>query len=378
VRSKRIAYSISRVLNYLRSWRTDDKIVIIESDDWGSIRTSTPEAYARLLKHGYNLHASKYSLDTLETNDDLMELFGILAKQLDSKGNPACFTANMIMANPDFDRIQATGFEEYYFESVQNTLSRDLTRNQVQRLWSVGLKSGLFYCQLHARDHLRYWEWLRDLKLNKPEAIETFQYRMCGVPLACSKSYTSYYLPVYVDEEIFAREKIDQRKLIEDGFNLFEKEFNMKSLSTVAPGIGWTDSTEKVWRNRGVKYLQGGYLQEHHTINHVKYFPHYLGEKSPNNEMFYLVRNCYFEPSDSKDNDYWKSTLRQIEIAFRRKTPAIISSHRVNYIGSISESNREKSLKQLDLLLGAIVRQWPNVIFENTVQLGKRIFDSYN
>lgn len=357
----------------MSSWRTDDKIVIIESDDWGSIRTSTQEAYNQLLESGYNLRLSKYSLDSLETNDDLKELFGVLGNHTDSKGNPACFTANMIMANPDFDRIQASGFEEYVFEPVHDTLNKDLSRNQVQKLWLAGLKSGLFYCQLHARDHLRYWEWLRDLKLNKFETIETFKYRMCGVPLACSKSHTSYYLPVYVDDSIYIRERIDQKKLIEDGFSLFENEFNMKSLSTVAPGIGWTDSTERIWRKRGIKYLQGGYLQEHHTTNYVRYFPHYLGEKSHGNEMFYLVRNCLFEPSDSTDNGYWKSTLRQIENAFRRKTPAIISSHRVNYIGSISEINRNKSLNQLDLLLRAIIRQWPDVIFMNTVQLGEKI-----
>lgn len=362
----------------MSSWRTDDKIVIIESDDWGSIRTSTQEAYNQLLKSGYNLRLSKYSLDALETNDDLKELFGVLGNHTDSKGNPACFTANMIMANPDFDRIQAFGFDGYFFEPVHDTLNRDLTRNQVQRLWSAGLKSGFFYCQLHARDHLRYWEWLRDLKLNKSEAIETFQYRMCGVPLACSKSHTSYYLPVYVDDSIYIRERIDQKKLIEEGFSLFENEFNMKSLSTVAPGIGWTGYTEKIWRSLGVKYLQGGYLQEHHTTNHVRYFPHYLGEKSHETEMLYLVRNCLFEPSDSTDNGYWKSTLRQIENAFNRKTPAIISSHRVNYIGSISETNRNKSLTQLDLLLGAIIRQWPDVIFMNTVQLGEKIAKYYS
>ena len=30
----------SRWLYYAKAWRTDKKIVVIESDDWGSIRTS--------------------------------------------------------------------------------------------------------------------------------------------------------------------------------------------------------------------------------------------------------------------------------------------------------------------------------------------------
>lgn len=36
-------------------WRTNRKIVVIESDDWGSVRTSSSEAYQQMLKKGLNV-----------------------------------------------------------------------------------------------------------------------------------------------------------------------------------------------------------------------------------------------------------------------------------------------------------------------------------
>ena len=57
--------------------------------------------------------------------------------------------------------------------------------------------------------------------------------------------------------------------------------------------------------------------------------------------MIYLVRNRTFEPAQSSSKNYWESTYRQIENAFAKGTPAIISSHRVNFIGSINQENRK-------------------------------------
>jgi len=201
---------------------------------------------------------------------------------------------------------------------------------------------------------------------------------MCGVPLRCSKSSTSYYLPVYIDNSILRKENVDQQWLISQGFDLFQKEFDFESISVVAPGCGWTGTTEGIWSGNGARYIQGGFLQEHHYSNSIKYVPHYLGEISNNQRLTYLVRNCMFEPSNSKDDDYWKSTLKQVERAFSLKTPAIISSHRVNYVGSIFRENREHGLRQLNILLSEVIKRWPEVNFLTSVQLGDRILKSQN
>ena len=57
----------ARWLYYTKALRTNKKIVVIESDDWGSIRTSNREAYDTLLQDGYDMSKSPYTLDALES-----------------------------------------------------------------------------------------------------------------------------------------------------------------------------------------------------------------------------------------------------------------------------------------------------------------------
>jgi hypothetical protein len=63
--------------------------------------------------------------------------------------------------------------------------------------------------------------------------------------------------------------------------------------------------------------------------------------------------------------------LYDIKTAFRWHKPAIISSHRVNYIGAINPANRDNGLLLLSRLLLEIIRIWPDVEFMTTPQLGE-------
>lgn len=61
-------------------------------------------------------------------------------------------------------------------------------------------------------------------------------------------------------------------------------------------------------------------------------------------EQVYLVRNVLFEPSASQSINWVDKALSQINRAFSQKQPAIICSHRVNFIGRIFKENRDKNL----------------------------------
>lgn len=363
----------ARHLYYTKAYRTNKKIVVIESDDWGSIRTSNKNAYDSLLKKGYNMAKSPYTLDALESNTDLLELYDVLNSVRDKNDNPAVFTANMIMANPNFDAIAKNGFTKYEYETVDKTLKKYEGRNQVRKLWKVGMESKVFFPQLHAREHVRYWDWMNALKGNNEEALFTFKLGMCGVPRVVSEKGQSFFHPPYIDDKILSEHNVDLNTLISEGVELFKAEFGFYSKTTIAPNCGWTSSSEKIWVNNGVEFLQGGFLQEHHCINKTKYIPHYLGEKSKTKGLTYLVRNCTFEPSTSTNLNYWKGTFNQVEKAFNKKTPAIISSHRVNFIGEIDKRNRENGLEQLNKLLAKIIKKWPDVIFLNSSELANEI-----
>lgn len=363
INKRNIAAAYARWLNYSKGWKTNKKIVVIESDDWGSIRTSSKEAYDALNGLGYDMTKSPYTLDSLESNEDLIALFEVLNSVKDANGNPACFTANMIMANPDFEAIKKSNFSKYSYEKVNDTLARYKDRDRVNQLWKQGHRDKVFFPQLHAREHIRYWDWLNDLASNNEETHLTFKYNMCGVPRAISKFGISYFHPPYIDDEILLEENVDLQALVSEGVKLFNEEFGFESITTIAPNCGWTKSIEKVWADNGIKYIQGGFLQEHHYKNTTEYIPHYLGQKSKENEQVYLVRNCTFEPAYSNDANYWQSALKQVEKAFVSNRPAIISSHRMNYIGAIKVENREKGLNQLQNLLRKIIEKHPDTIF---------------
>ena len=68
--------------------------------------------------------------------------------------------------------------------------------------------------------------------------------------------------------------------------------------------------------------------------------------------------------------DWLDACLFEIKLAFRWHKPAIIGSHRVNYIGALNPDNRESGLNQLSSLIKEIQKNWPDVEFMTTSQLG--------
>ena len=73
--------------------------------------------------------------------------------------------------------------------------------------------------------------------------------------------------------------------------------------------------------------------------------------------------------------DWVNSCLAQIRNAFLFNKPAVICSHRVNYIGFIEPANRDRGLEGLRKLLQLIVRKWPEARFISTDQLAETVKD---
>ena len=61
--------------------------------------------------------------------------------------------------------------------------------------------------------------------------------------------------------------------------------------------------------------------------------------------------------------------MNQIKTAFLWKKPAIINTHRLNFIGAINEENRNQNLKDFKELLTRIINKWPDVEFLSSNQL---------
>ena len=161
-----------------------------------------------------------------------------------------------------------------------------------------------------------------------------------------------------------------------DGLKIFEEHFGYRSKSFIAPSYVWNDEIEQTLANEGVKYLQGIRLQYKpvNGIENLQQKLNYTGKKNRFGQ-YYLVRNAFFEPSlDQKFKV--DDTLKRIEMAFNWRKPAIIGSHRINYIGFIDENNRNKNLILLKQLLHKIKSKWPNVEFMSSNELGDLILNN--
>lgn len=359
-------------LSNLPGWTTNRKIVVIESDDWGSIRMPSNETRSSLVKQGVDLlSGDRYYFnmyDTLATSNDLIALFDTLSSVKDKYGNPCVFTPLSLAANPDFTKIKADNFQKYHFEPFTETLKRYPGCGQSFKLWQEGIEKRLFVPQFHGREHLNVQVWLQALQSNDTQTRLTFDYGMWGFnnKLASCVSYQAAF-------DLDQPSEIEyQKEVISTGLGLFEKLLGYKATFFVPPNGPFNEILEESAFNSGIQFISTSKIHRE-PLGNLKFNKryHYLGQKNRFNQS-YITRNCIFEPV-FEGNDWVSSCLNDIKIAFSWFKPAIISSHRVNYIGSLDEGNRDRNLARLKVLLQQIMIYWPNVEFMTSVELGNLI-----
>ena len=159
-------------------WRTSRHIVVLESDDWGSLRMSSNEAFEQLTDFGIDL-GPKESLrfnrfDCIESLNDLNGLLEILSGHHDSNGRSPVLTMMTLVANPNFEKIEEGKFECYSYEKLPDTLRRFYPNDRVWELWTEGISAGLFAPEFHGREHLNIHHWMKALRSNDKQARFAF------------------------------------------------------------------------------------------------------------------------------------------------------------------------------------------------------------
>lgn len=361
--------NIKRSLINLPGFHTNRKIVVIESDDWGSIRMPSKEVYHKLISLGIRVDNLEYNrYDSLASETDLQALFEVLHSVKDQNGNPAILTANTIVANPDFDKIRESDFKEYHYEPFIDTLQRYPNHSKSFDLWKTGINENVFQPQFHGREHLNVTRWMRDLKANKTNTHIAFDFRMYDLSVSKHASDDTYVESLLMENE---NELEFQKEILTTGLDLFETLFGFRSKTFIAPCYIWSSKLNKILFENGVEAFQGNWFQFEPTPgknNRYKKKIHYLGEKN-NIGQIYLTRNIPFEPSKDIKYNWVNEALKRIEIAFKCGKPAIINSHRINYIGYLDPANSTQNLHQLKMLLNEIVKRWPSVEFMSSDKL---------
>ena len=365
-----IKSSITRNLINIPGWHTNRKIVVIESDDWGSVRMASKDAYNYFLTKGLPVDKCPYnSYDALECNDDLELLFEVLGSVKDVNGNSAILTANAVMANPDFEKIRENGYQKYFYEPFTKTLERYPAHDQVYNLYQKGINEKLFKPQFHGREHLNVARWMRALQGDNVYALMAFKWNMFSLHTGINSSCRNEYLDAFAVE---SHEEMEQLKLIvASGLELFHQIMGYQSRTCISPCYTWSSEVERILSKEGVCALQGMLIQRVRIYGSDGLYQkryHYTGQRNQL-AQHYFVRNCFFEPSQTNGIDPVPDCLARIQTAFAWHKPAIISTHRLNFIGYLNPSNRERNLNHLKRLLLAITTRWPDVEFISSDQL---------
>ena len=120
--------NIYKNIGQIPGWNTNRKLVVIESDDWGSVRMPSRTVFNELNTNGVDLESDEGYLfnkyDSLASEMDLAGLFEVLSSVRDIHMAPAVFTPVTIVANPDFKKISDSGFGEYNYEIFTETLKK--------------------------------------------------------------------------------------------------------------------------------------------------------------------------------------------------------------------------------------------------------------
>jgi len=360
----------------LFDWKTDRQFIIIESDDWGSIRMPSIEVFNNLTRAGVCLDNDDGAIynkyDTLATYKDLECLLEVLSGFRDSTGRSPVFTPVSLVANPDFDRIRDEGFQTYYYETLPGTLKRYPGCENVLSLWKEGIDKRLFVPQFHGREHLNVIGWMRALNNGHKNVSLAFKNGFWGISTSQDPGIG---LELQAAFDFIEPDDLNYHKeVLKSGISEFEKIFGYRPVLFVPPNGPLSSQLETVCFSEGLKYISYPRIQtEPMGRGKTRIRLHYSGKRGRNG-LGIFIRNCFFEPSQP-GTDWVNSCLLDISKALSKGHPAIICTHRVNYIGALYPENRSNGLRKLNALLASIITKWPDIEFITTEELGRIVYN---
>lgn len=331
---------------------------------------SSKNAYITLQEKGISIESNRYNrYETIESNSDLEYLFEILTRFKDIHGNHPVITPLVCVANPDFKRIKEADYSEYFYEPFTETLKRYPEHDRVYVLYKIGIKERIFMPQFHGREHLNVKHWMADLQSGVKSTLIAFENGITGIGPNAAKDIHCDYQAAFDIDSLDDLEGL--KKIISDGLLLFEKVIGYRASYFTPPNGIFNHQLDEVLKMHGLNLIATAKIDKE-TLGHgkCKNKLRFFGQANQFGQR-YIQRNALFEPSEPAKFDWIQRCINDIEIAFRWKKPAIISSHRVNFSGYLFPENRSKSLHDLEMLLSKIIRKWPDVEFISMSELNE-------
>jgi hypothetical protein len=353
-------------------WRTNERIVVIESDDWGAVRTKD-QGTLHALQRIEGIETSLFdSLDCLESSDDLACLAEVLRAVTDRDDRPAKLTANTVMGNPDFAAIVENGFEtfkcESFFESYERYQGTDLAP-----LWRALIDEGVWNPQFHADYHLDTERWMADLRAGVAGTRDACRYHFYGQKQTTGCAGKRHYLAAFHAES--GTDVTLKGERVIAGLKRFRETFGFNSKTFIPCNYIWASDLDSVLKDAGVATRQGNRvgLKPSPEVSGALTSQRRYWRAGNNGQLGQSVRNVMFEPYSDGQKDWAARALAQVHRAFWWRKPAVITTHRINYVSGLDAAHRDRSLRQLEALLSGIIRRWPDVQFLSSDELADRM-----
>jgi hypothetical protein len=346
-------------------------VVVFESDDRGCQRIHSQKEKDYLDSYpGFQPHDRFEDNDCLETKQDFDALSKLLKSFSDSQGHHPVFTLNYVLNNLVYVPFNASGERQFAF--TYEPLEQTYLRSNVPFVWNDPVYSApdsVFAFSLHAFAHLNEARFLMDIEANKNGAKDFYSHGAVA-SLDPSNSFC------YMDEMGGgANDVTSSLSRLEKASKQFQSVFHQKSIC-FTPSCGVLDPaslsslaamdflaikiTDSFYRS-----FDGKAFRKHPIKSRQK-----LTDAS---SCRFLVRNCAFEPIFSRDKAL-ELCLQDIAYAFKHHKPAIISTHRMNYVAGFDNEAYQNRLHLLSELLGKIMERYPDVQFMSTDELVLRYF----
>lgn len=339
-------------------WSTKRKIVVFISDDWGDQRIRSEKEYHKLIEYGLPLDKSIITrVDTLATSEDLYKLYEVLNSVTDLNGRSAVFSPFMIMANPDYEKIKESNFQKYFYKDFSEMIKQQGNSKETIRAWDKGINEKIFLPEYHGRDHLNIPLWLNALRKGNKDLEFCFDHHFAHfkTPEMNVSPAEAFYFDSQKSFEFLEHS-------LKDGIRLFSYFFNRKPKVFNPPnGVFHTDFYPAL-SDSGIETVATQHYRKEPSKNGALTKRRCKFGEVSDNGIIHFISNCAFEPTKEGYSGI-KETENQIEAAFRWNKPALINTHRVNYVGGRSTKIRDKGLLELEKLLKLITDKWPDVEF---------------
>lgn len=368
-------------VNHLKNapgWKTKKKIVVFSVDDFGNVRLDSKKAGDKLEKSGIKLTSLFDSHDTLESRDDLLALYDVLSAFKDSNGRNAVFTPYAVPCNLNFEKIESNNYKQVFIETLPETYQKLAAYyysayDRTWETWKQGIDAGLLHPELHSREHFNYTTLSNRLASNDEELLTILKTRSLTA-LSDRQNETTY--TVSLGFQAFEENTLLSQIII-DGIDKFEKVFGYKPVSFMPPSATMSPIHHNTILSSGIKGIDSYKIKKYqYGKDKFKTELRWTGKKITKDLGRYVVRNCVFEPLQQKNS--LNICKQMITAAFTMNSPAIISSHRVNYVGFANEEFRKESMKELRELISWIVTKFPDVSFYSMADLLNDILKSEN